>query len=184
MNASSSARLSAISHDRSAVVAHSSMKRNGSRASSSRGGRRAEKQEEWERQWEQMTQQRGDDSSLEPYLDAAQRAALAGGSCGRSERDGADEELMRAYVASFGAGLDLEFKEEWAAIREHLEEWPRARLAAEGVALFGLSAEHEGQVYRDVMVKFSVPGEPLPFHTLSQVRERRPCSGKKERLKP
>lgn len=88
---------------------------------------------------------------------------------GRGARRGAARTLMEAYVASFGAALDLELEEEWAEAERRLRAWPKERLAAEGVALFGLSAAPDGQVYRDSVLKFFRPEAPLPFHALSQV---------------
>eukprot|EP00850_Spirogloea_muscicola_P016907 SM000141S00851 [mRNA] locus=s141:57415:63431:- [translate_table: standard] len=56
--------------------------------------------------------------------------------------------------------------EEARAVRERLERWPAARLAEEGVALFGLAARHEGRFYaKDAIVRLSAPGPGgLPPH--------------------
>eukprot|EP00850_Spirogloea_muscicola_P010795 SM000064S19817 [mRNA] locus=s64:561445:567297:- [translate_table: standard] len=58
------------------------------------------------------------------------------------------------------------FDEEARAVRERLERWPAARLAEEGVALFGLAARHEGRFYmKDAIVRLSAPGPGgLPPH--------------------
>jgi hypothetical protein len=53
--------------------------------------------------------------------------------------------------------------------RPSFQSWSRERLAAEGVALFSLSAAPDGQIYRDSVLKFFRPNMPLPFHALSQV---------------
>lgn len=50
-----------------------------------------------------------------------------------------------------------------------LQSWPQSRLRAEGVALFGLAAAPDGAVARDVVLKFFVPEQALPFHSFSQV---------------
>jgi hypothetical protein len=50
-----------------------------------------------------------------------------------------------------------------------LQSWPQSRLRGEGVALFGLAAAPDGAVARDVVVKFFVPEQALPFHSFSQV---------------
>lgn len=50
-----------------------------------------------------------------------------------------------------------------------LQSWPQSRLSAEGVALFGLAASPDGAVARDVVLRFFVPEQPLPFHSFSQV---------------
>jgi hypothetical protein len=50
-----------------------------------------------------------------------------------------------------------------------LQSWPQSRLRDEGVALFGLAAAPDGAVARDVVVKFFVPEQALPFHSFSQV---------------
>eukprot|EP00850_Spirogloea_muscicola_P000714 SM000002S05794 [mRNA] locus=s2:2220492:2226275:- [translate_table: standard] len=65
-----------------------------------------------------------------------------------------------SFVASYG--LD----EEARVVRERLERWPAARLAEEGVALFGLAARHEGRFYaKDSIVRLSAPGPGgLPPH--------------------
>jgi hypothetical protein len=54
------------------------------------------------------------------------------------------------------------------------QAWPQQRLAAEGVALFGLAAAPDGggaagAGLRDVVLRFFRPGQPLPFHCFSQV---------------
>ncbi|KAI8470873.1 MAG: putative DNA helicase [Monoraphidium minutum] len=99
---------------------------------------------------------------------AAAAAQDGGSGRGRGAKRGAARSLMEAYVAAFGAGLDLELEEEWAEAEQRLESWSRERLAAEGVALFSMSAAADGQVYRDSVLKFFRPGDPLPFHALSQ----------------
>jgi hypothetical protein len=40
------------------------------------------------------------------------------------------------------------------------------------VALFQMSAAADGQIYRDSVLKFFRPNEPLPFHALSQASAR------------
>jgi hypothetical protein len=51
-----------------------------------------------------------------------------------------------------------------------VQAWPQQRLAAEGVALFGLAAAPDGGVARDVVLRCFVPNQALPFHSFSQVR--------------
>ncbi|GBF93852.1 hypothetical protein Rsub_06851 [Raphidocelis subcapitata] len=87
---------------------------------------------------------------------------------GRGAKRGAARDLLEAYVAAFGAALDFELQEEWAEAEARLQSWPRERLAAEGVALFAMSAAPDGAIYRDSVLKFFRPNAPLPFHALSQ----------------
>ena len=83
----------------------------------------------------------------------------------RGARKDADRLYLAAHRASFGAALDAEQREEAAATRARLKTWPRARLVAEGCALFGLSPAPDGALFGDVVVRLSVPGgKSLPFH--------------------
>ena len=42
----------------------------------------------------------------------------------------------------------------------------RSRLEAEGAALFDLTAAPDHTLFRDAVLRFYVPGRPLPFHCL------------------
>ena len=49
-----------------------------------------------------------------------------------------------------------------------MRNWPRARLVAEGCALFGLSPAPDGALFGDIVVRLSVPGgKNLPFHVFA-----------------
>ncbi|KIY93585.1 hypothetical protein MNEG_14377 [Monoraphidium neglectum] len=117
-----------------------------------------------------------------PFVDiavehATGKAAASGGDGGgngrgRGAKRGAARALLESYVAAFGLALDLELEEEWQEAEQRLQSWSRERLAAEGVALFQMSAAADGQIYRDSVLKFFRPNEPLPFHALSQASAR------------
>ncbi len=45
---------------------------------------------------------------------------------------------------------------------------PSPRLESEGAALFDLAASPDHTLFRDAVLRFFLPGRPLPFHCLGQ----------------
>ncbi|KAG2495801.1 hypothetical protein HYH03_006043 [Edaphochlamys debaryana] len=90
----------------------------------------------------------------------------AGGLRGRGARRGAVRALMTAYEQVWSRALDLELEEEWTESEERLRSWKRPRLEAEGCALFDLSSASDHALFRDTVLRFFVPGRPLPYHCL------------------
>ena len=110
----------------------------------------------------------GDGALLSSYSPPPAGPAAPRQTRSRGARKDADRLYLSAHRAAFGAALDAEQREEAAATRARLRNWPRARLAAEGCALFGLSPAPDGALFGDVIVRLSVPGgKNLPFHAFA-----------------
>jgi hypothetical protein len=68
-------------------------------------------------------------------------------------------------------------KEEMAAFEKRIKEWTPPQLAAEGYALFGLSAKPDGYLFRERIFKFANPvGDGLlpSQHQFTQASHFRP----------
>ncbi|KAG2453966.1 hypothetical protein HYH02_001012 [Chlamydomonas schloesseri] len=85
---------------------------------------------------------------------------------GRGAKRGALRALLGSYTSVWCRALDLELQEEWQESEERLKTWKRSRLEAEGAALFDLTAAPDHTLFRDAVLRFYVPGRPLPFHCL------------------
>jgi len=87
----------------------------------------------------------------------------------RGARKGAERAALAAHQAALGRALDAELETERAETAARLKEWPRARLAAAGAALFGLTVRRAGALYGDPLLRLSRPGgvAPLPFHAFT-----------------
>ncbi|KXZ45751.1 hypothetical protein GPECTOR_51g737 [Gonium pectorale] len=88
------------------------------------------------------------------------------GGRGRGAKRGALRGLLAAYQRVWCKALDLELQEEWVESEERLKSWKRSRLEAEGAALFDLSCAPDHTLFRDAVLRFFVPGRPLPYHAL------------------
>jgi len=68
------------------------------------------------------------------------------------------------FVRLIGWELDDEMRE----VERRLERWPKARLAAAGLALFDLSARTSGWIFGHRVIKLTLPGRNLPSHRFKQ----------------
>jgi hypothetical protein len=56
-----------------------------------------------------------------------------------------------------------------AAAAAVMQSWSREKLQEQGLALFDLAVQPDGQLYRDAILRMFVPSLGLPFHALSPV---------------
>ena len=130
-----------------------------SRGGRPRGGARAAKSAPvW-----QVAEQEWDHKAVQP-------AAKATGGRSRAARRQGFYDGLRAYAEHWQPLLQAEWDGEQQLLREQLEQWPRARLAREGLLLSRLEAKVVDELFGDAVVQLGLPPSPaggrapLPYH--------------------
>ena len=87
----------------------------------------------------------------------------------RGARKSAERALLAAHQTTLTAALASELEVERAETLARLRDWPQARLAAAGAALFGLTISRAGALFGDPLLRLSLarPGALLPFHAFT-----------------
>ena len=142
-----------------------------SRGGRPRGGARAAKSAPvW-----QVAEQEWDHKAVQP-------AAKATGGRSRAARRQGFYDGLRAYAEHWQPLLQAEWDGEQQLLREQLEQWPRARLAREGLLLSRLEAKaREGG---GLGVGFRVRPTPTPIHNPSPSPNPNPSPSPNSNLSP